>query len=277
MLLPQLAESVDFDRLADLITDDHWVAEQKLDGNRILIKSPGRNMPPTLITRNGTIYTKKVPQAIQDFRFPEGEWAIDGELVGNTFYAFDLPQHPALNEGVAGQLWARRAALEALLSAIRHPFKLVPQAASTQDKLRLAEAAYRKNLEGLVIKRADSPYRSGGRTAEWLKLKFVSTADCVVLDVRDDGKESVRLGLWSESLADNPHATLQEVGRSSLIGKEKRGVIAKGDVIEVRYLYTGANGRLYQPTILRKRDDKKVVECTTDQLKHVCKEVLEAL
>ena len=53
--------------------------------------------------------------------------------------------------------------------------------------------------------------------------------------------------------------------------------IKVGDVLEVRYLYTGANGRLYQPTILRKRDDKAMQECLTSQLKHVNKEVLDAL
>ena len=286
MLLPQLAQQTDLTSLDKFFNDDSWVMEQKLDGHRLLLRSPGMDMAPTALTRNGTLYSRKLSKAIMDFRFPEGDWALDGELIGtvvnghtvsSTFWVFDLPIAPIITPGGGWELWQRRAALEALLANIDHPFKLVPQARTKNEKIALTQQSLANNFEGLVLKKRDSPYRSGGRTPEWLKVKYVVTADCVVLDVRDDGKESVRLGMWSESLADNPHAQLLEVGRSSLIGKEKAGSIKKGDVIEVRYLYAGANGRLYQPTILRKRHDKHAVECLIAQMKHVNKTVLEAL
>lgn len=268
MLYPQLAQSTTIEDLGPFINDDNWVMEQKLDGHRLLLLSPGMDAPPTALTRNGSIYTRKLPKAIQDFRFPEGEWALDGELVGDTFWVFDLPV-AGLPHGV---LWERRAMLETFLASIRHPFKVVPQARTAEQKIRLATTALADNFEGLILKKADAPYRSGGRTAEWLKVKFVATADCIVLAVRDDGKESVRLGLVG-----GDSKTIIDVGRASLIGKEKKTPIHQGDVVEVRYLYTGAGGRLYQPTILRLREDKTPPECTVDQLKMVNKEVLEAL
>ena len=275
MLYPQLAQTTEATSLAEFIRDDSWVMEQKLDGHRILL-TLHQDAPPTAVTRGGTLYTRKLPKAIQDYRFPvEGEWTLDGELVGDTLWVFDIP---VANASLIDQpLWVRRATVEALLAQIEHPFKLVPQARTADEKISLAEAAIANHFEGLVLKKVDSPYRSGGRTPEWLKLKFVATADCIVVGVRTDGKDSVDLALVDPAIQATGKAPWVPVGRASLIGKEKAGAIGLGDVVEVRYLYTGAGGRLYQPTILRKRDDKLPHECTTDQLKFVNKEVLETL
>lgn len=276
MIFPQLALQAEITSLEAYINDDEWVIEQKLDGHRVLLMSPGYDMPPTALTRNGSIYSRKLPQAIQDFRFPEGEWVLDGELVDGTYYVFDL-LIPTSDDNLAEPLYVRRAMLETFLDSIDHPFKIVPQARTPQEKVTLAETSLKENFEGLILKKKAAPYRSGNRTDEWLKVKYVVTADCVVLDVRDDGKESVRLGLYGPSGPMTRDIKLHEVGRASLIGKEKNGVISKGDVIEVKYLYAGAGGRLYQPTIMQKRDDKRPEECTTDQMKFVNKAVLETL
>lgn len=273
LLAPQLAKSAEVTSLSAFITDDSWVMEQKLDGHRVLLVAPELDMPPTALTRNGNLYSRKLPQAIRDFRFPPGKWVLDGELVDGTYYVFDLPVSPIFERSnpAMATLSVRRQALEALLDNIGHPFKLVPQARNRAEKITLADTALRNNFEGLLLKKRDSLYIPAGRTTDWLKLKFVVTADVVVLDVRDDGKDSVRLGLYTAD------GLLQDVGRASLIGKEKRCPINQGDVVEVRYLYVGAGGRLYQPTLLKKRDDKRPDECTDDQLKHVNKSVLEAL
>lgn len=277
-LLPQLAKQTEVTSLERFINNDTWVLEQKLDGHRLLLLSPGGDHPPTALTRSGTPYTRKLPKAIQNFRFPTvggevipaGEWVLDGELVDGIFWCFDLPRFPSAPLDMP--LHLRRAALEMLLGQIEHPFKLVPQAKTAAEKIDLADRALTNNFEGLLLKQVNAPYRSGGRTEEWLKVKFVKTADVIVTGVRDDGKESVRYCVV-DSATGNP----LEIGRASLIGKEKSGAINIGDVIEVRYLYVGADGRLYQPTVLRKRFDKFPHECTTDQLQHVNKAVLEAL
>ena len=292
MITPQLAKEATLTSLEHYIDNDLWVMEQKLDGNRLLVCSPGGDYPPTTLTRSGSPYTKKIPKALSEFRFPEGNGAmdfiIDGELVGEsvnghtvsqTFWVFDIPFVANILDPSA-TLRQRRFLLEQTFefwSQGNPAMKLVPQAKTRDEKIALAEKALKENFEGLLLKRLDAPYRSGGRTEEWLKVKFVTTADCVVLDVRDDGKDSVRLGMveFVDGVVDQ--FKIVDVGRASLIGKEKAGTIAKGDVIEVRYLYTGAGGRLYQPTIMRKRTDKPMHECTTDQLKHVNKTVMAAL
>lgn len=282
-MFPQLAKEAEIDSLQTFIENDDWAFEQKLDGHRLLLCSPGGDFPPSALTRNGSPYTRRLPKALQDFRFPKSlgpmDMVLDGELVGDTFWVFDIPVSPAGTEVMP--LHLRRQALEAAFQAVdrNESIRLVPQAQTRQEKIRLAETALRLNYEGLVVKHRKSIYAPGGRNEMWLKVKFVKTADCFVMAVRDDGKESVKLGLiqWTGPGLMKDSYEVHEVGRSSLIGKEKNGEIKVGDVIEVRYLYTGAGGRLYQPTILRKRDDKDMHECTIEQLVMVNKDVLETL
>lgn len=284
-IIPQLAKEANVTSLEEFIKDDDWVFEQKADGARILLCYTNGHLPIAL-NRRGDAYAKKLPKSILDFRPPEGglEFILDGELVGDTFWVFDIPKigFGEIGKAFGGtsdiakwSLTYRRKTLEGLLQAweeygFEHPFKLLPQARTRDEKLKLSEDAMNNNLEGLVMKLKDAPYRSGQRTHEWVKVKFFSTADVFVTAVRDDGKESVRLGVMNGD-------AIQDVGRASLIGKEKNGPIELGDTIEVKYLYLGANDRLYQPTILRKRDDKLMIDCTNDQFKRVNKEVLEEL
>jgi bifunctional non-homologous end joining protein LigD len=257
--------------LEEFIFDDDWLMEQKLDGHRLMLRSAGGpNATPTAITRGGAIYTRGVPNPIATVQFPAGDWLLDGELVEGTYWVFDILAAAGQDLTQVPQAM-RRLWLENALQTFKHPFKIVPQAQTTEEKIKLAERSLRENFEGLVLKLSDAPYRYNARSKDWLKVKYTCTADVTVLAVRDDGKDSVKLGVFDAG------GQLVEIGRASLLGKEKNGSLKVGDVCEVRYLYTGTGGRLYQPTILRVRDDKTPPECTTAQLKAVNKAVLESL
>jgi len=268
-IFPQLALNYETTDLGPFITDDSWVMEQKLDGHRLFLQSNSDGSPAAL-TRNGTAYTRKLPREITDFRFPAGDYILDGEFVDGVFWAFDMPFGGSDFTGF--NVMQRRAALETFLGNIDHPFRIVPRAVTRDQKITLASRALREGFEGLIVKRVDAPYRSAGRMGEWMKIKFVSTIDVVVTDVRADGKDSIGYAVYLDG-------ELKPIGRASLIGKEKNGKIAVGDVVEVRYLYVGADGRLYQPTIVRRRDpsEKRADECNGYELRHVNKAVLEAL
>lgn len=81
-----------------------------------------------------------------------------------------------------------------------------------------------------------------------------------------DGKQNLRLAVYRDG---------KKVDVGDCTARAGDGLaIKKGDVVEVRYLYVGANGRLYQPTFPKIRDDKAPHECTWDQLVHVQKGVL---
>lgn len=281
-LFPQLAKNLEVTDLGAFINDDTWVMEQKLDGHRLFISSPEADGPPIITNRSGASYTKKIPTNITEYRFPSGRYILDGELMHESggrsvFWVFDIIV--GTDDGGWTTHWTteqRRIALEHFMVMAPGPFRLVPRAKTRDEKIALAHRALREGYEGLILKRLGKPYRSAGRTEEWLKLKFIATVDVVVTDVRGDGKESVGYAVY-EGGGPQGGPVLKSIGRASLIGKEKKDVIAVGDVIEVRYLYVGADGRLYQPTILRKRFDKLAHECTGDQLRYVNKAVLETL
>ena len=287
MLRPQLAKEASITSLQAYLTDEDWIMEQKLDGHRLLLCSPGGDMPPSALTRAGTPYTRKLPQALRDFRFPDingpMDFVLDGELVGDTFYVFDIPQARELVDP-SMPLRLRRFMLETSIQfwgAGCDAIRLAPQAKTREQKIALAERAIAENFEGLILKKVNSPYRSGMRTEEWMKVKFKRTVDVIVLDVRGDGKESARLGLVERLASPGVSSSVIEVGRASLIGKDKGGVINVGDVVEVEFLYVPSreNPRLYQPTILRRRTDKAMHECLIEQLEphYTNKTVLESL
>lgn len=266
MIGAMLADSTNFKTVSDFINDPNWVFEQKADGNRILLTVESGSA--TAITRNGTIYSKKLPKSMRDFQFPQ-RLVLDGELVGDDFWVFDMP---VLDDGpTLLNLDNRRKQLETLFRTgwpSLSDFKLIPQARTPEDKQMMLDLAIARGWEGLMVKRLNSSY-SPGRSRAWLKAKQTQTADVVVIEVGRYGKEAATLGAIDPVLK-----RAVEVGRCSLIGKPK---VKPMDVVEVKYLYLGANQRLYQPTLLRVRDDKKPIECLTTQFRHVNKAMLATL
>lgn len=265
MIGAMLAESTDFAQVGDFITNDDWVFEQKADGNRILFTT-SQSGPGVCITRNGSLYSKKIPKAMKDFRFPR-PMTLDGELVGEDFWVFDIPE---LGGGpTLLNLANRRRELESLFSTgLLDDFKLIPQAKDAGQKRLMHQLAITHGWEGLMVKRQASGYRYG-RSPSWLKAKQTQTADVIVIEVGRDGKEAATL-----AAIDPVAKRAVEVGRCSLIGKPH---VKPMDVVEVKYLYLGANQRLYQPTLMRVRDDKLPTECFTTQFRHVNKTMLASL
>lgn len=275
MITPQLASPLELAHIGRYIVDDNWILEQKLDGHRLLLTlQPG--LPPVAITRNGTAYTKGLPSAILNLRsFANPAIVLDGELVGDTYWAFDMLRGD--RSWHARPLRERRAELEQFVNTTvtgpasgpyQSTLRSVPQARTAQGKERLLLFAAKHGMEGVVAKRADSVYTER-RSPTWLKAKFVTTADVVVMGVRDDGKESASLGIYR-------NGRLVEIGRCSILGKT---VPVVGSVVEVRYLYVNHPNapRLYQPTLIRARKDKVAVECDGSDFRFTNKSVLHEL
>ena len=244
---PALALSVPMHDVAKYVNDPRFAGEQKADGHRLLMSHEER------IGRNGARYTKAVPRGIF---VPAGPWMLDGELVDGIYWVFDvIVGHPA----TGATLLERRQLLEKFVDVIGNPLiRLMPQAVTAKEKRDLMVRTAREGMEGLVFKRLDSPYRSG-RTGDWVKVKYVMTADVIVSSLRDDGKESAGLSIIRDGKP-------LEIGRCSLVG---RPVLEVGDVIEVKYLYIvdPSAPRLVQPVMLRKRTDKDPMECDGNELR----------
>lgn len=276
-LRPMLADEVDADTaLPRYAADDRFIFEPKLDGDRVMIQVEGGKV--TAIGRNGQV-SKHNPR-FQDRRHVAdiaklarmGTVVLDGELVGDKLWLFDMPSLE-WKGGIdmvfdANEPWhIRRRALGLLFRAWSpNPalFGLVAFADDEEDKLAMAKDLLERNCEGVIIKNADAPYRWGRRCSDTLKAKYWKTADVIVTAVGTGGKANAELAAIRDG-------SLVPVGRCSLNGK---GAVTAGMVVEVKYLYLGPGDRLVQPDLLRIRTDKSGPECTFDQLVKTSKEVL---
>src|SRR6185503_1090107 len=92
-----------------------------------------------------------------------------------AFVAFDLLQFAGVDLRAAPYRDRRRYLAQCLL-----PSPAVQLVHASEDGLALQEAALAAGFEGVIGKRTDSRYEPGKRTAAWIKVKPVRSADFVV-------------------------------------------------------------------------------------------------
>jgi bifunctional non-homologous end joining protein LigD len=153
-----------------------------------------------LVTRRGHDWTERLPRLAARFRqLDAGAALLDGEMVAlrsdGTTHFHDL--QAALSEGLDGHLFYIAFDLLHLdgwdlrRCALRDRKRLLERAHEWGGYLRYADhvegsaealhqEACRLKLEGIICKRADSPYRAG-RSATWLKVKCPGREDFAVL------------------------------------------------------------------------------------------------
>lgn len=257
---PMLADKAN--KRHDYINDDDYWFEQKLDGIRLIVE-----------VDDGKVYQWKrsgalagFPDVKRAFSVLPGHWRFDGEWLNGQFHVFDLPESPATD--FADTYAVRRHVLEAFVKEWNPPsvVQVVSCARTTEEKQDLFDRLVASDAEGVMLKHHDKPYRPGLRTQFCMKWKFWRSCEVVVIETCIDGKDNAALGLFDDK------GKLHPVGHASTIGK---GTIQAGQIVEAKYLYMGAGGRLVQPEILRVRDDKKLEDCTFDQdITHVNKAVV---
>lgn len=272
---PMLAEDIPkgLGNILDRFLDhpDH-VVEQKMDGKRVIAII--KDGVVRFLNRSGDTYRQYMPPGVKAELsdpdvFREGQtWVFDGEVVNDSYFVFDLLETP---EGPIADLPLRdrRWRLEAIFNAWEtEHVHLVAQAKHPEDRRKLLEAIEEIGGEGIIIKDLNSPYSPGERSVAFLKHKLWDSADVIVTGRHPEGKRSVEIAVFDDG-------ELVGVGSVSVADRWLHR-LEVGDVIEVKYLYRGAQGHLYQPAFLRQRDDKNPYECTLDQLKPVCKDVVSA-
>jgi DNA ligase D-like protein (predicted ligase) len=98
------------------------------------------------------------------------------ERVPVFLYLFDLPRHEG-EDLRARPLRERKARLRSALE-FEGPLRFTPHRKGEHGEEVYLEAC-EKGLEGVIAKRADSPYR-GGRSRDWLKLKCHAEQELVI-------------------------------------------------------------------------------------------------
>ena len=296
--------------LHELLDSPQWSVEQKMDGTRgwALLRGDEPAVMTVGVTLDGQPMPLKHTAATQHLRriFTQGVYALherlmpgeslilDGEIMIDTgeFRVFDVPLLSTRNGANCSPdtpQQKRRELLEQLATGFGSAASLVPQAIGGFDKRWMLTNCRRNNVEGVVFKHLDAPYRTDGkRTDRVLKYKFVKTADVIVIresrSRNSEGREvgSIEFGVMApfegEMTVDQQQAVtllrrlpILPVGRCSVIGKPH---VEPGDVIEVAYLYRAATGGLIQPRMTRIRHDKSPRECGIDQFVSYSREIV---
>ncbi len=304
---PMLAETADAP-----FTDPAWLFEIKYDGYRLIASlEDGR---ATLRTRNGRDATAAFPEVASALAaLPYSRVVMDGEVVAHDATgrpSFQRLQKRALLRRASD---VRAAAAELPVSLYifdliafedfdlrRLPLierkRLLRLALPTIGPLRYCdhvdaqgEAFFEQlgglGLEGMVAKRADSPYVSG-RSSHWKKVRADRSGDFVVVGYT--APKGTRSGFGALHLAVFDDARLTYAGSvgSGFTSKQLRDVKSALDgmrvdeppamhspagrdhvwvrpefVCEVRYKESTREGLLRHPVFLRMRDDKRPEEC----------------
>jgi bifunctional non-homologous end joining protein LigD len=275
-----------------------WLHEVKWDGYRaVAYVEHGR---ATLRSRNDKDLTTRFA-SVATALGPLPDCVLDGEVCALddrgrssfsamqqgsgplVYYVFDL-----LEEGgeplVDRPLSERRDRLAQLLHGVRSPILL---SESFDDGDALLAAAREQELEGIVSKRRDTPYREGKRSREWLKVKTHGSQELVIAGWtkgsgnRASGFGSLVLGVqrdgelvWAGNVGTG--FTQAEIGRlleklrplrrdtTPFAAAPKMPRVRKGDVqwvepelvAEVEFSEWTHDGRLRQPSYQGLRKDK---------------------
>jgi bifunctional non-homologous end joining protein LigD len=294
-------------------TDPAWIFELKYDGYRVLAAREGTGV--RLLYRRGSDAAALYPEVARALSsLPFGDLVLDGEIVvldeesrprfqrlqrraqqrkpadirhaalelPATYYAFDLLGFEGFDARPL-PLLERKRLLQRLLPRAG-PVRFLDHVAG-QGEAFYAEVG-RLKLEGLMAKRAESPYR-GGRSGLWLKLRAERTDDFVVVGFTEpqgarNGFGALHLAAWEGGAlvycgrAGSGFSEEQLIGLRRLLEQDRRetppcgGPVPTGPghvfveprhVAEVRYLTWTREGLLRQPVFQRLRDDKAPEDC----------------
>jgi bifunctional non-homologous end joining protein LigD len=292
----------------DAPEDSGWLSEIKFDGYRMVAHVDNGDV--SIFSRNGIDWSNKLPELAASLaQLPVRQAWVDGEVValnGEGHSSFSLLK-TALSDKRTSQLLfyvfdllylddyslvdcaqADRKALLAQVLAEPPPrirysehFEGVPE--------RVKEQACAMQLEGVICKRADAPYRSD-RNRNWLKLKCIQREEFVVVGYTDpngsrtgfgallmgyyDGKGALHYaggvgsGFNEKTLAEL-HKRLQQlerkIGPRIIVHGEEgppRGIhwVKPELVAELQFTEWTGDGVLRHATFLGLREDKEPMD-----------------
>jgi bifunctional non-homologous end joining protein LigD len=291
-----------------------WLFELKLDGYRL--RAAREDGEARLVSRKGHDMTAAFPEIARAVAAsPYDGLILDGEIVvlddagrpsfnrlqnrarlsripeikraavetPATFYAFDLLAFDGYD--VRPLPLIKRKAILAKILPRAGALRFSDHFETTGEALY--EQVVQLGLEGIMAKKADSPYR-GGRSASWLKIRADRTDDFVVVGYSKP--KGSRGGFGALHLGAYVDGKLTYMGRagSGFDAKQLKDVSAQLEasirpttpceagpvpegadhvwvepalVVEVRYKEVTPEGLLRQPVFLRFRDDKEPKDC----------------
>jgi|SRR5579875_195183 len=254
----QLLAPIDETEVARLLVHPQYGLMEKYDGDRRAIQA---DHEPRGINKLGHVVPVTSALANAIAKLPFGT-IIDGELVGDVYYAFDLLAHGQNN--VCEEDFQKRHTLLAELAAnsdiVSDRFQVAPLFKG-DDKTAAFQRLRDAGKEGIVLKHLEGTYAAGRDTTTLTatKYKWYSTATIRIAG-KTPGKHSAQMEMFRNG---------EPVPVGSVTIAPSMEIPPVGSYAEVRYLYVlAAGGALYQPTFLRLRDDVNDDDCDVSQLKY---------
>jgi DNA ligase D-like protein (predicted ligase) len=287
-------------------SDPNWIYERKLDGIRCIAVRDGG--PVRLLSRNDLSLDARYPEIATGLATePHERFAVDGEIVAfegsrTSFARLAQRGHRSVRVFlyVFDVLWldgcdvrplplhARKRLLRAELT-FPDGVRLTPYRKEAGEAL--FEEACRKGWEGVIAKRADSPYRDR-RSRDWLKFKCEQGQELVVGGYTAPGGSRTEFGALLLGTYDGDRlryagkvgtgfdrATLRDLGARLRTLERPDPPFADADAIRERGVtwvepelvaqigfteWTGA-GRLRHPRFLGLREDKAAREVVRER------------
>jgi len=286
-----------------------WIHEMKYDGYRCLLAVGGGEAK--VHTRSGLDWSDKFPEIVAAARTLEvGSCLLDGEIVSlddKGSSSFSALQQ-AISEGgrdltlflfdaleIDGEDLAglpnveRKARLASLLGPGKPPTLLYAEHIAGHGE-ELFQAMCEAGQEGIISKRADSPYR-GARTKAWLKIKCTYRQEFVILGWSESDKKG--RGFRALLLGVNEGGTLRYAGKvgtgfsnqvqidllerfERMAAEKPAAPVPRAEargahwlkpklVAEVAFAEFTADGVVRHASFLGLRDDKKAAEVVAEK------------
>ncbi|MGH7385937.1 MAG: DNA ligase D, partial [Candidatus Rokuibacteriota bacterium] len=303
-------------------SDPAWLFEIKYDGVRVLASRRGDRVE--FYGRSGQDTTSRYPEVVRALRaLPIDSFVIDGEIValddaGRPSFQRLQPRMALTDPREIELLAVQRPAIGVFFDCLMLDDRdlrklplvdrkeclrlLVPSLGPVRYGDHVAEAgeaffelASEQRLEGMVAKKARSPY-SGARTRDWIKIKCQRRQEFVIGGYTDPQGSRGHFGALHLGVYDGP-ASAPRLVYVSKVGTgfddallkaiwEKlqpfaratppfdAGAIPTGRghhwveprlVCEVRFTDWTEDGGIRHPTFIGLRDDKKPLECRREE------------
>ena len=286
--------------LKQLLNDDHYVAQEKLDGMRAIV-----HVTPTglrIFSRSAGVgdpfkpleKTSALPHlAALTFTGMVGT-VLDCEILVNDLDSSQLSgtihKNEITNENylvklyVFDILWFNGKDLTQKTLHERLGFLLtaktriyskhivyLPYAYSTEEKLALYKSVLERNKEGVMLKNLTATYCLGGRPANnWYKAKKSATYDCVVIGfTQGKGKYNTRIGavVFGQYVNTPRGWMLKELGQASGMTDAQRNDFTQnqskyiGNVVTIKGMERLRSGAIRHPQFVAIRSDKNPNQC----------------
>jgi bifunctional non-homologous end joining protein LigD len=288
--------------------DPDWVFETKWDGFRMIASIAGGKV--TLYSRNGQILSDSYRAVAQALEKVKGDAVLDGELV--ALDARGVSHFQLLQNALRAEVPLRYCVFDVMLAdgkdlrglpltdrktRLRRILPKHSLLAFSAHRVASGIAVFKEaqdlGLEGIMAKRASSLYRSGARTADWLKIKTARLQEVVIAGFTAPRRSRPHFGALVLALREGKawryighvgtgfsHASLEHLyGKLSKIRTSASPFATRVKdeavttwvkprlVAEVKFTEWTSAGEMRHPVFLGLREDKRAEEVVLEKAK----------